>query len=70
MKKTESEKTESTDLGLVKSELNFNVPNYTHELQMCDGLLVIKFDDSKYKYPNSFHRLMQRIFFGFNYKKL
>lgn len=55
---------------IVCEELKWGIksPVYSHELQMCEGF-IIKLT-SRYKYPNVFHRLMQRLFFGFKYKKL
>lgn len=42
--------------------------SHSHELTVSDGF-VINFTE-KHKYPNAFHRFMQRLFFGFKYKKL
>lgn len=55
---------------IVYKDLRWSIkkPSYSHELQMCEGF-IIKLT-SRYKYPNLFHRFMQRLFFGFKYKKL
>lgn len=43
-------------------------PSYSHELHVCDGFVINL--TKKYKYPNTLHRFMQRLVFGFKYKKL
>lgn len=40
-------------------------PNLTWSVTLCDGYTVL-FPD-KYKKPNAFYRLMQRLVFGFIY---
>lgn len=43
-------------------------PKASHQIEVCHGFSVQLTD--QYKYPNAFHRLMQRLAFGFKYKKL
>lgn len=50
-------------------EWNCGLPKHTYELQITKGFILL-LDSNVFPVPNVFHRMMQRIFFGFKYKKL
>ena len=57
--------TETTDT----IKWGFQLPKHTYELQITKGFIIL-LDSNVFPVPNAFHRMMQRIYFGFKYKKL